>query len=372
MYVRNDAVRQRMLGAALLFAIGSCTTAKAQGPSPEPAAWRIRGVGVSGLVDGYYSYNANHPGNAANGQINDLYNQINDLYNFDDKADQFSLSEARLTLDHDPGPVGAHADLFYGRTNSLVNVDEEANFVERAFVSLKPPKAHTMEVDLGKFVTAAGAETIEAKDNWNYSRSLLFSYAIPYFHFGGRAMLPLSKSETAGVQLVNGWNKCVKSNGGLTGGFTNALVTRRYTWNLNLYTGPENSDAQKSYRNLIDTTLLLTPDARFSAYVNYDYGRNRNEAVDGKGNDALKRWLGVAVAAQEQLGARQAIAGRAEYFNDPQGYTTGKTQQVKELTATYERRWHLGLLARMEFRRDWSDQPFSTGRTASSWSRSRP
>jgi hypothetical protein len=28
-------------------------------------------------------------------------------------------------------------------------------------------------MDFGKFVTSAGAEVIEAKDNWNYSRSLL-------------------------------------------------------------------------------------------------------------------------------------------------------------------------------------------------------
>ena len=61
---------------------------------------------ISGLIDGYYSYNANRPSDAANGQVNDLYN-------FNDKTDQFNLSEARLTLNHDPDPVGAHLDLFY-------------------------------------------------------------------------------------------------------------------------------------------------------------------------------------------------------------------------------------------------------------------
>jgi len=33
-------------------------------------------------------------------------------------------------------------------------------------------------------VTPAGAEVVESKDNWNYSRGLLFAWAIPYFHFG--------------------------------------------------------------------------------------------------------------------------------------------------------------------------------------------
>jgi hypothetical protein len=64
-------------------------------------------------------------------------------------------------------------------------------------------------------VTSAGAEVIEAKDNWNYSRSLLFVNAIPYWHFGARTSLPVSKTETIGFQLVNGWNNVSKTNGGV-------------------------------------------------------------------------------------------------------------------------------------------------------------
>ena len=82
-------------------------------------------------------------------------------------------------------------------------------------MSLKPPKAKGFELDFGKFVTSAGAEVIEAKDNWNYSRSLLFVNAIPYWHFGARTSLPVSKTETIGFQLVNGWNNITKNNGGV-------------------------------------------------------------------------------------------------------------------------------------------------------------
>ena len=34
----------------------------------------------------------------------------------------------------------------------------------------------------------AGAEVIETHSNWNYSRSLLFAWAIPYYHMGLRAV----------------------------------------------------------------------------------------------------------------------------------------------------------------------------------------
>ncbi len=313
---------------------------------------------LSGLIDGYYSYNANRPSNLANGQINDLYN-------FNDKTDQFNLAEARLTLNHDPDPIGAHVDLLFGRANDLVNGPASASngrYIEQAFMSLKPPKAKGLELDFGKFVTSAGAEVIESKDNWNYSRSLLFAWAIPYFHFGLRSSMPVSKTDTIGVQVVNGWNNVTTNNGGVTIGLTNALVKPKYTWNLNVYSGPSNANTQKGYRNLIDTTLLLTPNAKFNAYLNYDYGQNR-DAITGTGSTAtgdnkLNHWQGIAVAAHEQLTGTQALAGRFEYFNDPQGYQTGMAQEVKEFTATYEYKWAEGLLSRIEYRRDWSDENF--------------
>ena len=83
---------------------------------------------------------------------------------------------------------------------------DQGDYIEQAFLSLKPPKAKGFELDFGKFVTSAGAEVIEAKDNWNYSRSLLFAWAIPYWHFGLRTSMPVSKIDTIGVQVVNGWN----------------------------------------------------------------------------------------------------------------------------------------------------------------------
>lgn len=330
-------------------------------PAPAPPAtaptWSVGPLDISGLIDGYYSFNYNRPSFDSNGQINDLYN-------FNDKTDQFNLSMAKLTFNHDPDPVGVHLDFMYGRTNALVNVGNSSNgdYIEQAFISLKPPKAKGFELDFGKFVTSAGAEVIESKDNWNYSRSLLFSYAIPYFHFGVRTSMPVTKTWTAGVQIINGWNNISKSNGGVTAGFTSSLVKPKYTWSANVYTGPENYNTQHGYRNLFDTTLLLTPNAKFNAYLNYDYGQNRdglyNSGGETYGDKNLYRWQGVAGALHEQFSAKSAVAARFEYFSDPQGFMTSAAQDVKEFTGTYEYKWLEGLLARVEYRRDWSTASF--------------
>ena len=336
---------------------------------------------ISGFIDGYYSVNFNRPDAASFPGVPSGSDQVNQLYNFNDKTDQFSLSAAKLTLNHDPDPVGAHVDLFYGRTNTFVNAPGpnsggEANYVEQAFLSLKPAKAKGFELDFGKFVTSAGAEVIEAKDNWNYSRSLLFAWAIPYYHFGARTSFPVSKTETLGVQVVNGWNNVTKTNGGATIGLTSALAKPKYSWFVNYYGGPENANTSKGFRNLIDTTVLFTPNAKFNAYVNYDYGQNQDatittitsgSAVQARakpqatiitGDNNLNTWQGVAVAAHGQTSAKQALTGRFEYFTDPEGFATGTAQHLYEFTGTYEYKWLEGLLTRVEYRGDFSNVAF--------------
>jgi len=313
---------------------------------------------LSGFIDGYYSFNFNRP------NTTDGFDQVNQLYNFNDKTDQFELSAAKLTLNHDPDPVGAHVDVVYGRTNDLINAAptnatsaQQLNYLEQAFLSLKPAKAKGFELDFGKWVTSAGAEVIEAKDNWNYSRSLLFVNAIPYWHFGARTSVPVSKTETIGFQLFNGWNNVSKSNGGISGAFTSALVKPKFTWNLNYLVGPENSNTTSGLRNLVDTTLLLTPNSKFNMYVNYDYGQNQ-DAPAAQDDKKLNTWQGVAVAARGQCTGTQALAFRYEYFNDADGFQTGTVQHLQEFTATYEFKWAEGLLTRVEYRGDFSNKNF--------------
>jgi hypothetical protein len=345
-------------------------TPAAQTPAPAapaapaaPPTWSVGPMDVSGFIDGYYSFNFNRP------TSNALGDQLNQLYNFNDKTDQFELSAAKLTLNHDPDPIGAHIDFVYGRTNTLINTPppdstsaDQLNYLEQAFLSIKPPKAKGFEMDFGKFVTSAGAEVIEAKDNWNYSRSLLFVNAIPYWHFGVRTSMPVSKTDTMGLQLVNGWNNVSKSQGGVTGVFTNVYTKPKVGWALNYIVGPENYGTTSGLRNLIDTTVTFTPPGKFNEYLNYDYGSNR-DAIIGSGEGAygdtkLHDWWGAAGALHDQATAKTAIALRAEYFNDPDGFQTGTAQHLVEGTFTYEYKWVEGALMRVEYRCDASNVNF--------------
>lgn len=321
-------------------------------PAPAPSVWSVGPIDFSGLIDGYYSFNANHPAS-----------QNNQLRNFDLKANQFSLNMAKLSLEHLPDPVGFRVDLGFGRAFDLIHSGEQApeifRYLEQVYVSLKPKEAKGFEADFGEFVTSAGAEVIETKDNWNYSRSILFSYAIPYYHFGLRTSMPIGKSFTAGFQLVNGWNNIEDNNSGKTIGVTGAFTRPKFTWSNNYYTGPENTGTNSGFRNLYDTTLLLTPSDKLNAYVNFDYGHARR-VLSG-----IDRWIGVAGAVRVAPTKWFAITPRAEYYYDATGFTTGTRQKLNEVTVTGEFKMAEGLLTRLEYRRDHSDVPFfDRGQTA--------
>src|ERR1700738_3593360 len=142
--------------------------APAPAAAPAPPTWSVGPIDFSGLVDGYYSFNFNHPAS-----------QVNQLYNFNDKTNQFSLNMAKLSLAHTPDPVGFQVDLGFGRAFEIFNrqsserASDTFRFLEQAYLSIKPPKAKGLEVDFGKFVASAGAEGIETNGNGNYSRHVL-------------------------------------------------------------------------------------------------------------------------------------------------------------------------------------------------------
>jgi len=306
---------------------------------------------LSGIVDAYYNYDADSP---TNGNTQ--------LRNFDLRANAVSLTEAKVVLAYDPAPFGIRADIGLGSALETMHPANPSGgglkYVEQMFVTLKPAKWKGFQADFGQFVTSAGAEVIESGDNWAYSRSLLFAYAIPYYHFGIRTSMPVTSTITAGVQLVQGWNNIFDNNSGKTLGFTAVQTKKYYTFSGNYYVGPENDNTTKGYRNLIDTTLLLTPNAKFNAYINYDYGQNRNVNATNTATTTLSNWQGIAVAGHVQLTSKITATGRFEYFVDPQGFATGTAQHLNEFTVTADYLVHTGVLVRSEFRQDHSDQQF--------------
>ena len=314
-------------------------------PTPTKSPLTQWGTDFSFLFDGYVDANFNDPASGFNG-----------LRNFDMRANTAHVNMGMMTIDRAPAPVGFHVDLGFGQVFDVIHSadrDPEAwKYFQQAYVSVKPKSWHGLEIDAGQFVTSAGAEVIATNQDWNYSRSLLFAWAIPYWHFGIRASFPIGPHFTGGVQLVNGWNNIEPLNSGKTVGINGAYAWKKVTWSNNYYVGTEQPNTTQAVRHLYDTTVLVNATNKLSYYINFDYGRDR-----GLGG-GTNQWTGIAGAARYALGKKYAISSRLELFDDPNGFTTGTAQTIKEFTLTGEYQMTGWLMTRFEFRNDWSNVPF--------------
>ena len=317
----------------------------------------FRDVEVSGLVDGYYSYNFNHPDGG-----------INTGRAFDVRDNSFSLNLAKFTLEKKndlSSPLGFKLDLGFGPTVDLVNAPDQFNGpairnVLQAYVSYVVPVGKGLTVDFGKFYTPVGSEVIETKDNFNYTRSFLFTYG-PYTHTGFRAKYAFNDKVALTGFLVNGWDTFLDNNRAKTGGVSLSLTpTSRLAITQTYLGGPEQTDYNEGWRHTADTVVAYVANDKLTLLGNYNYSADK--LIDGR----KVHWTGFAGGLKYAFTNKLAFSPRFEVFDDHDGYRTGVAQTLKGLTLTQELKLANNLLTRFEFRRDWSDTDFfskSYGRT---------
>jgi hypothetical protein len=306
----------------------------------------FRGVKFGGFLDTYYSWNVNDP---ASGLIG--------FRAFDTHHNSLTFSQADLEMTKavgDGSPLGYMLQMAMGPTANIVNGGDfsvgnstAAHFMQYYMTA----KLGQATLDFGKFATPHGAELIDNRGNWNYSRGILFTWAIPFYHFGLRAAVPLGSKATFTGFLVNGWNNVVDSNKGKTVGLSVALnPTSSFSFIQNYMVGQEQADSD-FVRNLFDTLVTVKLGDKVTFLVNYDYGMDR--VVSGAGGGV--HWQGVAAYVRLAPTSMFAFTPRFEYYSDPMGFTTGTAQILKSFTLTPEVTVSDNLVMRFEYRHDWGD-----------------
>jgi Putative beta-barrel porin-2, OmpL-like. bbp2 len=344
-------MRRGALAVLLLWSGG----AWAGGGAASDAYDEIRegaALDVHGLADLYLVHNFDNPASG-----------VNRLRAFDFHADQAALGYLRVTLAHRPRRVGFRLDVGAGDTADVYRAEDPAvaphpelarvtSYVEQAFVTVLVPLGREIQVDAGRFSTPVGLEDNESLPNWNYSRSLLFTWAEPSLHTGVRLTCKVVAELALSLFWVNGWNSVFLDGNGMRALAGAATWKPRDELELVLvYMGglerpPTNLSGPLSFRNLVDAYVLWRVSSRLATAATVDYG-----------NDRGADWWGVSGYARAQVTRWLALALRGEYFADPKGFTTGTAQRLAELTATVELRGEvrrLRLLLRLEWRHDQS------------------
>jgi hypothetical protein len=332
--------RRPLAAAAASLCLAGAALAQEAAPAPTPTPTpEPPKIEVGGYVDTYYAYNSN--------KVDPL------LRSFDVQHNAFSLSAAEVNFAKAPtaeSRVGFRTDLFFGKAADLTAAFEPASdgkeiykHLQQAYVSLLTGK---VQWDVGKFVTPIGAEVIESQDNWNYTRSILFGYAIPFYHLGVRATVPVSDKVTLAGFLVNGWNNASEVNGGKT---VAASLTFKpsstVTLVVNDMVGKEAEGLDT--RNIFDTTLTLALGPKLSVMGNFDYG-----------TEGPVSWWGLAAYAKYQATPEWALVGRYEYTDDTDGGFMTIGTKAQTFTVTSDHVIAGALRARLEYRIDKTDGEF--------------
>ena len=346
--------------ASTSFSNGAAVTPETSAATSPSLAGLLGPTTLSGFVDVYYGQNFNNPAT-----------QTNSLRFFDGATNQFGLNLVELVVDKTPeatnSRTGYRVAVGFGQAMNAVNGSDHAGlgfdqYLKEAYFSYLAPAGKGLQIDVGKFVTPHGAEVIETKDNWNYSRGLLFSYAIPYYHLGMRAKYAFNEKYSLSGFLVNGWNNVLDNNTGKTYGIGFGWnPSKKFGIVQNYMVGPEQNSLNHNVRQLSDTVITYSPTSRLSFIVNGDYGRGDRILTNPTTNSFSPPvfWTGVAGYIKYALPGGSAISTRYEYYDDHDGFTTGTLvpTHFHEFTTTFEQLIAHHIISRFEFRRDMSNQP---------------
>jgi len=329
-------VAQVSTASAATGATGAAGAQETKETAPAPK-WTF-----GGSADVYYSSNFNDPPSGFNGL---------GVFDFKDEHGAH-LGLIDIWAQHARDPWGFRIDLNWGDTARAVHFAEAPlsrhdlwEHIQQAYISVNLNRTGRTYLDFGRWVTPAGAEVIEPKDNWLYSRGILFGFAIPFTHTGFRAFHYFNDTDYVMAHVSRGWD-VVSAPGHAVGfGLTYSKVLNpKWTFTGNWMGGDEmGPTGSEDFRNLVDLVLLYNMNDKWAFTGNFDYGTQPDA-----------QWYGLSVQAKRTLDAKSYIAARGEWFSDADGFRTGADTNFFGVTLNYTRRWNKYLQTRAEFRFDWA------------------
>ncbi|MBI3480173.1 MAG: porin [Nitrosomonadales bacterium] len=311
------------------------------------------GISLSGDIDFSYS-SLSGTGQFATGGFN---NRV-----FDYAHNSFTMQAMDLTIAKTPAEgYGGAVNVTMGKDASTIasygaGVANQTFDLTQAYVQYAAGSWTTIA---GKFITQAGQEYIKSSANTNFSRSILFGYAIPFTHTGLRTTYKASDAVSVMGGVNNGWDEANDQhpNKNIELGLM-LTPTKTIVFNVMDHYGTEqivNGSATQGNRNLLDLVLTYAVTDSLNFALNYDGGSQDNAPL-ANGSTGSAKWSGLAAYANYQINDPWRISVRIESFNDTDGYRTGVVQTWKEATLTVGYAPSKSVELRGEVRQDKSDK----------------
>lgn len=344
--------------AALVAAplLASAQEAKPEEPKTEAKAEEAKAptVTFSGMVDAYFAAHLNetqtHTSPTAGAGIYSSEPGFN--LNFVKITAEAELDRAAIRLDVGLAKEGNAIGSGVPKETTPGTTVVFPTFVQQAYASYK---LGAFTLDAGRFVTPAGFEVYESKDNWLYSKGLLFNFAVPTAHEGARVAVPLGEL-TATAYIANGsdlWTNDI--------GFTKSPYK---TGILNLvFARDATSIAVTGLISKVPESLgTLAPGAdvfQGDVVITQGFGPLAfNVSGDYVDLDGSKIFAAAASAKLDVL-PTVAIVGRVEYLDDQDGIRTlSPSNKLMSYTAGVNLAVGSNAALKGELRLDTAQDPF--------------
>jgi hypothetical protein len=363
--------------------------------SPPPHLLQVSGFADAGYTSASIASAVGSPGGSfINGRV------------FDDLNQQIQFHDFNLQVAYN-GPIGGKVEAIFGDDANVTNPWPKSQLdgapslngtgtvltgpdidLTQAYLSLSSGQFTGI---IGRFETLAGAEVIESPSDIEFSRSILFGYAVPFTLTGGRLTWAMNSNVSFIVGANMGWDTTGQNKNPTAAGLppdTNSLtIEGGAIWNpskaisvtLDGLTGQVEEgldlatpglfvvNPARPNRSLIDTVITWHTTPALTLMVNGDAGQQTNSNIFGTTLNGpiigygTGTWSGVAGYASYALSSQWTASVRAEYFADYGGLRTGLSQRWAEATATIAWTPNSNIIVRGEVRGDKSNQLFFVG-----------
>ncbi len=343
--------------ATLVLSVSASVSSHAEEPSilavDTPAAFTY-----SGYVDLSYEH-INGLGLLSSGTSSRV---------FDSQVDAFMWHQVALNLSYQPKEGFGYAMTLIAGQDPNVFAPYPANPGDTRHFDY--PSAYVQYaqgswlVMAGRYVTFAGAEFIDPTLNTNFSRSILYGFAIPFAHTGVRVTYAPSDQLHWIVGVNNGWDDVRATTSGKTAELGVAYTpSKAFALSLQGYFGDARVGGLTDTgligkRDLMDAVVLWNLTDALALSLNVDWGRQAGITANGLPTDprSSASWTGVAGYVNYQFSEKSRTSLRLEYFDDRDGYRSGLAQKWKEATLTYGYSPVKSTEIRLEFRYDLSSE----------------
>lgn len=312
-------------------------------------------VTVGGMVDSYFTYNFTNAAATLLGAGN--YGTY-----FNNSDNSYCLGLAEISLTATQGSGSGHLVLAYGQEGNLGLALPGINGIDvlQAYVS------YTLDqwtFSLGRMATHMGNEVIESKNNWNYSRSLLYWYTIPLWHNGLSVNFAPDGQFGITAYVYNGWNNAFATNNSMEKSFGLQAAIKpsesTVSFTLNGIYGPDPFNPTDGNPRFVGEFIISwAASDKFSIALDSEYG---GQALGAQSTPSLADFWGVDLYGRYLLGDGWALALRLEEVMDNNNLLMmyGATPmapatdvEAREATLTVEKALTPNTLLRLEGRYD--------------------